>query len=116
MFWTRRNHCGVFEGQALRESEAPDRDGRLAIPDGDFDYGVSIFGAAGFVFDQESVFYQRIVKLDGPITTVPVHRLDRRTVTVEITDGSRPIAGAQIVGVDRYTGCMDSGLRPLGAT
>ena len=94
MFWTRRNHCGVFEGQALLESAAPDRDGRVAIPDGDFEYGVSIFGAAGFVFDQEPVFYEQIVKPDGPVTKVLVHRLDRRTVTVEVSNGNQPIAGA----------------------
>jgi hypothetical protein len=118
MFWTRANHCGVFEGTPLLRGAVTDARGQMAVPDGDFDYGLDLPNGAGdAVFDDEPVFYQRVVTLSGPETTVTVRRFDRRTVALQVLDpDDAPVGGAQLIGDDHYTGCMDPGIRPLGAT
>ena len=116
MFWTRQNHCFVFEGEPIVDTAKTDRLGRLAVPDGDFDYGVDVFGADDIVFDQEPVFYEKIVKPTGPETSIAVHRFNLRSVTIEVVARDQPLEGLNVVAFDRYTGCMDPGIRPLGTT
>jgi hypothetical protein len=113
MFWTAQNHCGHFEGDPISHGKT-DAQGRIAVPDGEFDYGVSIDGPS--VFDGEGVFFQHVVAVDGPETTVAVHTFDHRTLTGRVVNGNEPVAGARVMAVDRYIGCMDPGLRLLGTT
>lgn len=116
MFWTRQNHCGVFEGKVLT-SGLTNAQGQLSVPDGDFDYGVALpTGADDVVFDREPVFYEKIVQATEPVTTVIVHRFTGRPVTVEVVADKATVAGLQVLGSDRYNGCMDPGIRPLGVT
>jgi hypothetical protein len=116
MFWTRQNHCFVFEGDPLLDGARTDGNGRLTIPDGDFGYGVDLFGADDVVFDREPVFYEKVVKPTGPETVISVHRFNRHSVTLEVVGGDPSAEGLSVVAVDRYTGCMDPGIRPLGKT
>jgi hypothetical protein len=114
MFWTRQNHCGVFEGDPLM-SGVTDAQGRMTVPDGDFDYAVELPNDIdSVVFDAESVFYEKIVKATGPETTVVVHRFKRHAVTVEIVAQDERPEGLMVVGATRYPGCMNPGIYWLG--
>lgn len=116
MFWTRQNHCGVFEGNVLTTG-LTNAQGQLSVPDGDFDYGVALpTGADDVVFDHEPVFYEKIVRATQPVTMVVVHHFTGRPVTVDVVADNATVAGLQVLGSDRYNGCMDPGIRPLGVT
>lgn len=93
IYGTDGNHCGVLFADFLDENTS-DANGRVRIPDGDFEYA--------FVFDKplyilkhtSSVDPQRLITyLTAKETTIELHRLQSTPLEIFVTQDGKPAAG-----------------------
>jgi hypothetical protein len=113
MFYSQANHCGVFYPWP-GISGLTDAQGRLTIPDGDYEYAISVQGGE-VAFEQSVVYDKQTVALTGTETTVPVRRFSRAKVSAQVLENGRPVADATL-GVEKmsqYLGCMEYGVRTI---
>ncbi|MBI4914261.1 MAG: hypothetical protein HY825_00295 [Acidobacteria bacterium] len=106
MFWSRSNHCGVLAGADPLGEFVSDSAGRIALPDGDYEYALVLR-------DSRSVFRsppQReeptlLSYLPKPDTTLHVHRFVRRPLRVHVLSHGRPVSHAVLNGRVANCGC-----------
>jgi len=111
MFWSNTNHCAVPANENSLSRTTSDRDGRVAVPDGDFEYVLEfdkphylIESRNGGFFDNGTDPYL-ITRLDTAVTTITFRRLERKPLRLQVTAGGVPVAGLQIWGASAHCSC-----------
>lgn len=103
MFWTNANHCGIPTATLLADGVS-DEDGRVLIPDGDFEYA----------FELSKPFYHlRDWDKDGPMylvtylsdheTAVELHRLQKQSLEMIVQKDGTPLSNETLFG--HWIGC-----------
>ena len=102
MFWSHSNHCGVLAGADSLMAGKTDRNGDVTVPDGEFDYALVLPTRAPFRyrFVQDSIGDDGhvVIRPTGPRTVVPLHRVVRRDLAVEVRRDRRPAPGLTLMG------------------
>lgn len=120
-FWSRNNHCGFPAGlEPLFAALRTNREGVVAVPDGEFEYGFRIKGDAArhasvvepTPIDEGSFFTAFI---DGPELVVRVRRHKRVTLTLRVSIAGKPADGVLIGASSAVLGC-GAGTGSLGRT
>jgi hypothetical protein len=93
------NHCGRMTGVLLETGETGD-DGRVEVPDGDFEYGFVFDKPHHVLRDPEAPEYPNrlITRLDRPETRVELRELVQRPLRLVVTDGGRPASSLALHG------------------
>jgi hypothetical protein len=115
MFWANDNHCGRVSGAEHVLTGLTDKDGRLAVPAGDFKYVFEIMVQYNtdprYAFtnpDASDVMPTYLTAyLDQPETVISVQK-EKRFVRVHVYAGDKPLAGAV------FSGGMNLGLCGAG--
>ena len=101
MFWSAYNHCGTLGGADPIGSAKSSHDGRVSVPDGDFEYAFE-FEKRLYVLnepDAEPYIPPRLfAHLSKPETTVKMHRWERRPLEIIVTAGGEPAQGLIVGG------------------
>jgi hypothetical protein len=100
MFWSASNHCGRLTGaDDLIESES-DQNGRVAVPDGDFEYVLEIESRnAVFKTPTNSAFSKRqILRLNNDITVIQLHRRLIKPLKLKVEHNGLPVTDEMLWG------------------
>jgi hypothetical protein len=117
MFWSNENHCGAMSGGDLLVSGGTDNDGRLSVPDGDFEYAFELLDphvrfsspnardTTGYV----------IANLTSRETDMWVHVSSSRPLDLSVFAGKSPLAGVVFSGSINGCGSCRVCNGPVGA-
>ena len=118
MFWSDRNHCGVLAGSEPLGTHVTDADGWIEVPDGDFEYALTLGrGLHNHVFVESRGTRSRLeTHLAEPKTDVVVREFPVRPLEMRVRRGDEPAAGIQLHGFMADC-CMSAGCSgPLATT
>ena len=96
MFWADRNHCGVLAGSEPLGTHVTDADGWIEVPDGDFEYALTLGRGRHnhvFVESRGSTRSRLELHLNEPTTDVVVRELPVRPLEMRVRRGDAPAAG-----------------------
>lgn len=101
MYWSDENHCGGLSGADPIGSSESDQDGRVAIPDGDFQYAF-VFEKRLYVLNEPDAWPylppRLITYLSKPETTLKMRRWQQRPLEMVVTANAKPAAGLIVGG------------------
>lgn len=99
LYRTHLNECGELHGELLARGET-DEDGRISVPDGDFEYAFVFDRPHHIVQNPQSQWHPRrlITRLDRPETLVVLKELERRPLHMEVTDHGEPVSPIALYG------------------
>jgi hypothetical protein len=101
MFWSAYNHCGTLGGADPIGSAASDQDGRVSVPDGDFEYAFEFEKRLYVLNEPGTMPYippRLFTHLSKSETTVKMHRWKRRTLEMIVTADGRAAKGLIVGG------------------
>ena len=109
MFWSQSNHCAVLSGGEPLGSYVTDADGRIEVPDGDFECALEL----GRLLQSDHVFvadgrYERerlVTELTRSETDIVVHRFPVRGLDMRVRRGEEPVAGVVLHGYSANCPC-----------
>lgn len=131
MFWSASNHCGVLSGAEPLGVFVSDEEGRLTLPDGDFEYALMLEESrSAFQLPPGSEVIARIQPLgslgrgdyrstlisflDRPGTTFCVHRFARRPLHTRILRAGKPLPHVTVM--KSVSNCCAACSGPLGTS
>jgi hypothetical protein len=109
MFWSRSNHCGVPSGADRLQRSLSDGEGRVQLPDGDFEYMLELEKdfyyprAQGGSYHVTPDIPRLFLNLEAEETTIIMHRLELRPLEMRVTRNGEPVAGLMLCGM--LAGC-----------
>ena len=99
LYRTHLNECGELHGELLARGET-DPEGRIPVPDGDFEYAFVFHRPHHIVRNPQSQWHPRrlITRLDRPETLVVLEELERQPLHMEVTDDGEPVSPIALYG------------------
>lgn len=105
MFWSSYNHCGALSGADWLGKGVSDREGRVRIADGDFEYALKI-NKRYYVVRDPDIYPDRFVGLlERREAIVPLHAMATRPLELWMTASGQPLANTVIMGRLAGYGC-----------
>lgn len=104
MYWSSANRCGVLMGANFLAEGISDEDGRISIPDGEFEYALEF--QKPFYYLKEPVYgypMRLITYLSGQETVVELHKLRRQPLEMSVRKNGEPLANETLFG--QWNGC-----------
>jgi hypothetical protein len=102
MFWTAANHCGVPTATLLVEGIS-DTDGRVPIPDGDFEYAFQLRKPLYHLKDRVDSPMYLTTYLSDQETVVALHRLQKQSLEMIVQKNGAPLVDETLFG--QWVGC-----------
>jgi hypothetical protein len=98
IFWTNANHCAHWTVGWLGEGPS-DQEGRVAIPDGDFEYALA-FEKPFYHLKQNNVAdpMALITYLSDEETVIELHKLQKRRLEMTVLMNGKPLVGETLWG------------------
>jgi len=98
-YFTHLNHCGRMAGELLATGETG-ADGRIAIPDGDFEYAFVFDKPHHILQDPASQWYPNrlITRLERTETLVVLRELEKRPLHLVVTRDGEPVSPIALHG------------------
>lgn len=99
MFWSMSNHCGYLSGADPLGSFSPDADGLIEVPDGDFEYVLSLSGRRwrNHMFANGRVRMPLRTYLTKPTTDVVIRELRSRPLEMAVSRDGEPVRGIRLM-------------------
>jgi hypothetical protein len=118
MFWANENQCGRMSGGDLISTGVTDEDGRLTVPDGDFEYAFKLLDerVRFTVPDTADTDGYITLYLTQRETPVSVHQFVSRPLTLRVFAGAAPLGNALVSGGRNYCGECGKCSGAIGAT
>jgi hypothetical protein len=118
MFWANENRCGSMSGGDLVFTGVTDKDGRLTVPDGDFEYAFKLLDprVRFTIPDTADTDGYATVFLTLRETLFSVHWFASRPLTLRMFTGDAPLGNALVSGGRNYCGACGSCSGALGTT
>ena len=119
MFWSNDNHCGRMSGADLLMNGVTDSEGKMTVPDGDFEYAFQLLdGHIRFTMpDAGDTTGYIILRLTSRETQLWVHQYSSRPLTLRVFSGDTPLAGVIFNGASNTcSSCHTCGGPVQGAT
>ena len=105
MFWSSDNHCGVLSGADWLGKGVSDDDGRVRIPDGDFEYALTIEKKHHVVVDSHVNPKRFVGVLERGEAVVQLHLRATGTLDLRLMNGGEPLTGTSVMGRLADHGC-----------
>lgn len=106
MFWSRSNHCGYPQGADLLAEETSDKEGRVAIPDGEFEYLLEFEKELYHLKDTSDFGPMTLITyLSSQETVIPLHKLIRHPLEMVVQKDGRPQANRWLSGYLKGCSC-----------
>lgn len=116
MFWSARNHCAFLDGREPLGTHVTDDDGWIEVPDGDFEYALTLGrGTSDQEFVESRVLGSRLVTyLTEPATEVVVREFPVRPLEMRVRRGGEPAVGIDLTVY--YDDCCGACSRRVATT
>jgi hypothetical protein len=107
LFWSNENHCGALSGYEQLGQGTSDENGRVVVPDGQFEYAFQ-FREHEWILDPPEETYapmRWIGRLESETTTIRFRRKVYAPLTLRVTRGDAPVVDLGIYANLAYAGC-----------
>lgn len=104
MFWSNSNHCGYPSGSTLLAEEISDKEGRVAIPDGEFEYLLE-FEKELYHLKEQPLFdpMKLITYLSTQEIIIELHSLNKQPLEMVVKQNGIPQPNKKLYG--QWIGC-----------
>lgn len=108
------NHMGVFEGDVLIGDSATDPQGRIAIPDGDIEYGIEVHKKHWSLARPAFFSNTLATRINGPVVTLVMRPHARRPLQLAFVRNGNPAAKLDVQACVAV--CSGACCGPIGTT
>lgn len=116
VFYSNDNHCGWWINDHLAKGTT-DQDGRVLIPDGDFEYGLRFDKPLYLLREPESPYPMSFIGyLSSTETVVKLHRMTKQKLEMLVTKDGQPLANATLSGDWIFCPCWCYGGMEIATT